>query len=1117
MKVQKRDGSLEDVKFDKVTARLKKLADGLSVSCELVAQKVLASITDGISTSQIDEISADVAVSMSHKPDYEKLAARILVSNLQKNCPKCQHPERDYLFDYFGIKTLIKSYLGPGETPQHMFMRVARQVAEPDDIIETYNALSTKKYIHATPTLFNSGTLRPQLASCFVEGTPVFTVNRGPVPIENIKIGDNVITHTGSVKAVVQTHKNQLSSRQLFDIKIYKTPGITVTGNHRFWSLTKEQLSWGDKPGWNSIEHLRVGDWIAIPKSNVNYIPRVIDMHLVLKNYSGIDHFEYTFEFNDASMRRNTTFHSEYRPNGVRKNGEWFNRMIHVDVNYAWFLGAWYGDGCVLTRKTSTGDRTHAGISFAQNPNNSGFITDITEIGKNIFGLDTHIRHIKDQNCVQIVFNNSAIGCAFDLMYGKGYDGKHLHPDMFSWDRDMVCAFLGGLVSTDGCCTLNGGIVLQLSNQPLIQSIYHLARSVGLDVSMTIMHKPYKNRMTKIGRMQIPWIPEIIRWVRKVYDDNRLEKVERANSTMEIDGNIFLRINSKERCSDKPEFVYTFGVEDDHSYTVQGVLAENCFLVAMKDDSIEGIYDTKKEMAMISKYAGGIGLHVHNIRAKGSRIVGNNGKSDGLLPMLRTINADARYVNQGGRRKGAVAVYLEPWHADIMDFLELRLNQGDEESRCRDLFSALWIPDLFMKRLETDQEWSLFCPNEAPGLSDVYGDEFDALYQKYESEGKARAKVPIQTIWKAILKSQVETGTPYMLYKDSCNRKSNQKNIGTIKSSNLCTEILEVSSEHETAVCNLASLALPSFVKDTGFDFEDFNRTVRLMVRNLNNVIDRGFYPVKEAETSNRRLRPIGIGVQGLADVFAILRLPFDSEPAAELNRQIFENLYFSALLESCALAKKHCPYDGFWGSPASEGILQFDTWGVKPTVIRSWDWLKYEIKQFGLRNSLLIAPMPTATTSQILGFNECFEPFTSNMYLRRTLAGEFTVVNKYLVEDLRKLDLWGPPLKDRIIRNGGSVQGIPEIPEDIQRIYKTVWEISPKVLINMARDRGAFIDQSQSMNLFVEDPTNAKLSSMHMYAWKQGLKTGMYYLRTRPKAKPIQFSLEPECAMCSA
>ena len=1027
MRVIKRNGTLEDVKFDKVTERLRKLATGLDVSCVIIAQKILASIHDGISTSKLDEISADVAVAMTDNPDYGVLASRILVSNMHKNCGKSH--ERDYLFDYFGLKTMQKTYLGPNETPQDMWMRVAKQVSIESDVQETYDALSLKKYIHATPTLFNSGTERNQLASCF--------------------------------------------------------------------------------------------------------------------------------------------------------------------------------------------------------------------------------------------------------------------------------------------------------------------------------------------------------------------------------------------------------------------------LLAMKSDSIEGIYDTKKEMAMISKYAGGIGLHVHNIRAKGSLIKGNNGRSDGLIPMLRTVNADARYVNQGGRRKGAVAVYLEPWHADIMDFLDLRLNQGDEESRCRDLFTALWIPDLFMKRLERDQDWSLFCPNEAPGLADVYGDDFQDLYEQYEWEGRARAKVPIQTIWKAILKSQVETGTPYMLYKDSCNSKSNQKNAGTIKSSNLCvapetpiltrqgyrkisdlrdqqievwnghewsmvtirktsdaselvrvevdtgtfvectpdhkfwiksgyankpvevrakdlvpgdklikwdsrpielpeimkypythgffcgdgtynnnhpmvslygskknlinhlnirttsgiedatgrincmlphdldikffvpmnhtiesrlkwlaglidadgtvlssghiqigsihkqflhdiflmlhtlgvqsritlahgamqrelpdgnggtrlfdcqpswrlcishtfvnrlvdlglktyriilkshdgnrcanwfpkvmsvttngrisetycftepkrhlgvfngiltgqcTEIIEVSSSEETAVCNLASIALPSFVKDGAYDFKELEKVTRLIVRNLNNVIDRGFYPVEEAKRSNLRMRPIGIGVQGLADTFAMLRLPFDSPEAAKLNREIFEHMYFAALSESNALAKKRGPYAMFHGSPASHGILQFDHWGSDVQLtIQHWNWLTEEIKQFGLRNSLLIAPMPTATTSQILGFNECFEPFTSNMYLRRTLAGEFVVVNKYLVKELRERGLWNRQLKDRIIRNGGSVQGVPEVPEDVQRIYKTVWEISPKVLINMARDRGAFIDQSQSMNLFVEDPTNAKLSSIHMYAWKQGLKTGMYYLRTRPKAKPIQFSLEPECVMCSS
>lgn len=679
----------------------------------------------------------------------------------------------------------------------------------------------------------------------------------------------------------------------------------------------------------------------------------------------------------------------------------------------------------------------------------------------------------------------------------------------------------------------------------------------------------------------------------------------------------------------------------------------SCFLAAMKDDSIEGIYDTKKECALISRMAGGIGMHIHNIRAKGSKIHGTNGKSDGIIPMLRTLNADARYVNQAGRRKGSYAVYLEPWHADIMPFLDLKLNQGDEEARCRDLFPALWIPDLFMKRLEKNEDWSLFCPNEAPGLSDVYGDEFEQLYERYEREGRARAKMPIQKIWLAILKSQVETGSPYMLYKDACNRKSNQKNIGTIKSSNLCvapetfirtrngdhiianlenqevevwnghewsmvtvrktsnsarlidvrvrietvdgktfktltctpehkfivpgggrvdaqslcigkelqewvdnngihnkafvvsvtdgnrvsatycftepirnagmfngiltgqcTEIIEHSDSDHTAVCNLASIGLPTYVNGTEFDYKKLEEVTRLVVRNLNKVIDVTHYPVETAKRSNMKLRPIGIGVQGLADVYAMLKMEFGS---GTLNRDIFETIYYAAVSESIRLAQLLGPYDGFKGSPASEGIFQFDMWGVTPSDRYDWESLRKDMVKYGLRNSLLIAPMPTATTSQILGFNECFEPFTTNIYLRRTLAGEFVVVNKYLVRDLKELGLWTPGIRTKIIKDSGSIADIQEIPEDLRKIYRTAWEISSRVIIDMAKERGAYICQSQSMNLFVEAPTNAKLSSIHMYAWKSGLKTGMYYLRTRPKARAIQFTIEPTCVMCSA
>lgn len=544
----------------------------------------------------------------------------------------------------------------------------------------------------------------------------------------------------------------------------------------------------------------------------------------------------------------------------------------------------------------------------------------------------------------------------------------------------------------------------------------------------------------------------------------------------------------------------------------------SCFLVAAKSDSIEGIYDTLKECAQISKWSGGIGLHISNIRANGTRIKGTNGVADGIVPMLRVFNNTARYVNQGGgKRKGSFAIYLEPWHADIMEFLELRLNQGDEEARCRDLFTALWIPDLFMKKVEEDGDWYLMCPHESPKLQNVYGEEFNQMYREYVAQGWYKRKVRAREVWDAILKSQVETGTPYMCYKDSVNRKSNQSNIGTIKSSNLCTEIMEVSTPEETAVCNLASLCLPAFVKERSwaradgasgtekyFSFTDLNQVTKLVVVNLNKVIDENYYPTRPAQVSNSRHRPVGLGVQGLADVFMMLGLPFDSPEARQLNTDIFENIYYAALQSSCESAKKHGKYDTFPGSPASQGILQFDLWGIKKP---NFDSLKADIQKYGLRNSLLVAPMPTASTAQIMGNNEAFEPYTTNIYLRRTLAGEFVMVNKHLIRDLQAIGKWSPETKTEIIRNGGSIQTL-NIPDKLKAVYRTVWEIPQKSLIEMAADRGAYIDQSQSLNIFMEDPTSAKLTSMHFYGWRKGLKTGMYYLRTRPKAKPQQVTV---------
>lgn len=537
----------------------------------------------------------------------------------------------------------------------------------------------------------------------------------------------------------------------------------------------------------------------------------------------------------------------------------------------------------------------------------------------------------------------------------------------------------------------------------------------------------------------------------------------------------------------------------------------SCFLLTMKDDSIEGIYDTLKTCAMISKTAGGIGLNVHKIRAKNSYIAGTNGSSNGIIPMLRVFNNTARYVDQGGnKRPGAFAMYLEPWHADVFEFLDLRKNTGKEETRARDLFYALWISDLFMKRVESNGDWSLFCPAEACGLEDVYGDEFEALYEKYEREGRARKVVKAQKLWYAILDAQSETGVPFMLYKDACNKKSNQKNLGTIKCSNLCTEIVEYSSPDEVAVCNLASISLPAFVTDEKtFDFEKFHQVVKLMTRNLNKIIDINYYPVPEAKRSNFRHRPIGLGVQGLADAFIKMRMPFDSPEARKMNRDIFESLYYGALVASCELSEKLGPYETFEGSPASKGLLQYDLWDVEPSDRHDWAALKDRIARFGLRNSLLVAPMPTASTSQILGNNECFEPYTSNIYTRRVLSGEFQIVNPHLLKDLTDMKIWNDAMRNRLIANNGSIQNIDGIPDDLKAIYRTVWEISQKSIIDMAADRGAFIDQSQSLNIHLAEANYGKLTSMHFYGWKKGLKTGMYYLRTRPAADAIQFTVD--------
>ncbi|XP_073843008.1 ribonucleoside diphosphate reductase large subunit [Musca autumnalis] len=537
----------------------------------------------------------------------------------------------------------------------------------------------------------------------------------------------------------------------------------------------------------------------------------------------------------------------------------------------------------------------------------------------------------------------------------------------------------------------------------------------------------------------------------------------------------------------------------------------SCFLLTMVADSIEGIFKSVEQCAMISKSAGGIGINVHCIRAKGTSIAGTNGTSNGLVPMLRVFNNVARYVDQGGgKRPGAFAIYLEPWHSDIFEFLDLKKNTGKEEHRARDLFYALWIPDLFMKRVEENGDWSLMCPHKCPGLHDVWGEEFEKLYEKYEKEGKANRTVKAQALWFAIIEAQVETGTPYMLFKDACNRKSNQQNIGTIKCSNLCTEIVEYSAPDEIAVCNLASICLNMFVTpEKTYDFKRLKEVAKVVTRNLNKIIDINYYPLPEARKSNLRHRPIGIGVQGFADTLILMRYPYESEQAAKLNQQLFETIYYGALEASCELAEKDGPYETYPGSPVSKGILQYDMWNKVPTDLWDWAALKEKIAKHGVRNSLLLAPMPTASTAQIMGNNESFEPYTSNIYTRRVLSGEFNIVNHHLLKDLTELDLWDEDMKNKIISSRGSIQNIEEIPKEIRELYKTVWEISVKTTIKMAADRGAFIDQSQSFNIHVAEPNYGKLTSIHFYSWKAGLKTGMYYLRTKPAANAIQFTVD--------
>ncbi len=1343
MQVVKRDGRREDVAFEKVQQRIHKQAEGLSVNVVKVAQGVLTRLVDGITTTELDNIASNLAYSWSTThPDYAVLAGRIALSNHQKNTPsrfvdvierldavrdRAGNPasmldpefvrvvrenadriesrivyDRDFNLDYFGFKTLEKAYLLRDtdrrivERPQHLWMRVAIGLwtHDLDKAFETYDMMSQKLYTHATPTLFNAGTKRPQLSSCFVAGTQVHTMN-GVKNIEDVAIGDEVVTHLGNVKKVVQLHRNPIGDRHVYDIKIAGSPSISVTDNHRLWSISDEQERWGETPKWNSVGYLRTGDWVALPKKTGGS-PFTLDVKTVLDNLtSDGNNINYRFEYSDTQVFPCAVWK---RTLASGEECEWtkpskpFNRYWTFDDNMMELMGIWYGDGCVVHEKNSAREMKPRSINIVSYHNNTELIDFVSKTFVEKLGIE-HLTVSKDKhNMVSMTVNNQYIAYVFKHVF-KCFDGKRLPAFFNTLGYSQVLSFLSGLISSDGCVSKEQSITVCLTNPPLVTDIYHLARSVGIPVTMTMMHNYDRKPLKPTGRLGMP-CRLFVDKIKKYYSDDRLSYLSKESPWSNIriiDGVTFMRLNGKAPSDSRPEVVYTLGVEDDHSYSVGGIVAENCFLLAMNDDSIKGIYKTLEDCALISQYGGGIGVHCSNIRAKGSLIRGTGGISNGLVPMLRVFNNTARYVDQcfhpdtlvyteagpkriadvatedkvltsgaseivdvdgkhgfldkgptyhtvmkrvehdydgeilhvavsinsitsnisvtashpvfavqkaagssldpayaleqglanldyieigklspgdyvafpaldspsgkykgfnfstiksmstagykgklydlevdgthdylvyglgiahngGGKRNGSFAMYLEPWHADISEFLELKKNTGAEEERARDLFYALWIPDLFMERVDANGDWTLFCPNEAPGLADVVGDEFKALYEKYEAEGRGRRTIKAQKLWFQILDSQIETGTPYLCYKDAANKKSNQQNLGVIKSSNLCSEVIEYSSSSETAVCNLGSMSLPAFVRDGAFDFKHFRDTVRVAVRNLNRVIDINYYPTPEARRSNMRHRPIGLGVQGLADVFAMLKMPWESEEAAALNRRIFAHMYYAALDSSCTLAATEGTYETYVGSPAWKGKFQPHLWNIDPLQDEGLDWdtLFHNISRIGLRNSLLVSPMPTASTSQILGNCECIEPYATHIFTRRTLAGEFIIINKHLVAALIERGIWSPEVKDAIIGNNGSVAGLPMIPADLQAIYKTVWEIKQKTLIDMAADRGPYVCQSQSLNLFMGDPDYRKLTSMHFYTWRKGLKTGIYYLRTRAVASAQKFTVEP-------
>lgn len=1201
MFVVKRGGrGREEVKFDKITERLKYLTKGLdpTVSPTTVAIQTIQNLHDMISTTELDLISAKIAEGMKLiHPDYGVLASRILVSNLHKSTPDsfsaCMETidaalhnidpaimsfirdnataldkiiihANDYNYDYLAVRTLERSYLHKikdevCDRPQYMYMRVAIQLWMKhgiEAIKSCYRGMSNMLYTHATPTLYNASSRYPAMISCFDGDMEVCTL-AGVKKIKDVTVGDAVVTHTNTVRTVSQLHTNPLGDRDMYDLTIMNTPNIMVTGNHKVWAMTKNS-----NPEWVRVDQL-------IP--NIHFVG--------VPNYNGFSESPYRLDLGECKdmlkiPHAGRIYHvllgktyidiTTYKENTIKAH-----KLQHRPIRRYWsfdedtcrLVGIFYGDGHIMQGKNKKGIQKVLGVGFTcGSVNNNELIEFIKMTGEKVFGIPCVEHKMSGQNVTQLLFTSYTVGSVFNHLFGKYFDGKRLWNKFYSMGTKYVEAFMAGLISTDGCVSKEGTITVQMTNPRLVKEIYHLCRTHGIVCSYGDV--PMRGLATAdAGRLCVSYRYNILKNVNKTYTDGRIEKVigryegpkylrptKNQSSPLIKNGNSFLRVASVSKSEYRPEFVYTLGVDTDHSYNIEGILAENCYLTGT-DDSIEGIMKNLTDVSLMSKRAGGIGIHMSNIRPSGAYIHGTNGKSSGLVKQLQMYNAAMRCWDQGGRRAGSCAIYLEPWHYDVISFLEMRLPQGEETERCRDLFSALWIPDLFIRRAQENADWSLFGDDTAPGLNRVYdGQEvcrkcgksrdgrvfgevhdectgphdyamrnlFTELYTRYEREGRAMRVVKARTVMDAIFRAQRETGMPYVCFKDHINRKSNQANVGPIESSNLCAEIVLKSSSKSYANCTLASVSVRAFWTGTKYDYQALHNTVRQVIRNLDETVDSSKYPVPECVENAQTLRPVAIGIQGLADLFCTMRIPFTSAEAEKLDYAIAETIYHAAIEESCERAERLGAYPLFRGSPMSDGLFQFDLWKRnleyigKPSRLPfsgmyDWESIRQRVVKYGLRNSKLVAYMPTVSTAQIMGNNESFEPFSSNLYTKTSLGGKFTVTNQYMIRHLMELGLWNDTIRNRIITANGSLQSITEIPESVREIYRLVWEIPQSELMRRSAMRSAFIDQSSSLNLHIADNSNTVLRRILVDGWALGHKTNSYYIRTRPASSALK------------